>query len=335
MSNEAVSLVDVAIVNESYPVYNLATERMATLFRSQGYSVAESAQADMWSLQSKKVYLSAIFTWHLPRLCHDARLLRQRGIPLEMGGPAVTAMPVYVEQETGAKPHVGLDERFEHIPGQYKMTFTSRGCVRACPWCVVSTIEPVRVEYDDFSIPVGTNPFIGDNCILATSEQHQKMVVERMKDVRSLDINSGFDCRLFTEDHYQLYSRLHLEAWRLAFDSMGVEREFERAVGILKEHEVDYRRILVYVLIGFPGTTFEECVYRLEKARSLGCSPYPQKYAPLDRADARDYVAPGYDKKMLDTLRAYWSNPFAWRTCTWEEYLKGLPVVPAASEMIL
>lgn len=310
----------IAIINSSHPTYNLAAHHMLVQFKREGHEVYFSPRADLWSQRCDKAYFSAIFTYDLPTLVLDALNLKASGVEVEIGGPAVTAMPEYVEKMTGLKPHLGLDERFEHVPGKYKMVFTSRGCIRRCPWCIVYKVEPNRVEYDDFPIPIGQNPYIGDNCILATSWEHQKLVVERMKDVRSLDINSGFDCRLFTEEHYQLYSKLHLEAWRLAFDSMGVEKEFERAVGILKEHDIDYRRILVYCLIGFPGTTFEECIYRLEKTRALGCSPYPQKYTPLDTVDARDYIAPGYDKEKLDMLRTYWCNPSAWRSCTWQEF---------------
>jgi len=310
----------IAVINSSAPQYNLAAHKMLVEFKRQGHEVFFSPRADMWSQQCNKAYLSAIFTWDLPGLCHDASLLNSTGIEVELGGPAVTAMPQYVEENTGMIPHIGLDERFEHIKGKFKMVFTSRGCVRKCPWCLVPKVEPVRIEYDNFSIPVGKNPYIGDNCILATSWEHQKLVVEKMKDVRALDINSGFDCRLFTEDHYQLYSQLHLECFRLAFDSIGVERDFERAVGILKKYGVDYRRIIVFVLIGFPGTTFKECVYRLEKARTLGCSPYPQRFMPLNSVDARNYVAPGYDREQLEALRLYWLNPFAWRTVTWQEF---------------
>jgi len=293
---------------------------MATKFKQEGHEVFSSPRADMWAAQCQKAYLSAIFTWNLPSLCYDVNLLKEKGVDVEVGGPAPTAMPQYVWSQTGVAPTCGLDDRFEHVPGRYKMTFTSRGCVRKCPWCIVWKIEPNQVEYDDFSIPLGKNPFIGDNCILGTTWEHQKLVVERMKDVRYLDINSGFDCRLFTEEHYHLYSQLHLECFRLAFDSMTVERDFEQAVRILKKNNVDYRRIIVYVLIGFPGTTFEECVYRLEKTRALGCSPYPQRFMPLNSIDARRYVAPGFVDEKLEALRSYWCNPFAWRTCSFEDF---------------
>ncbi|HEC60705.1 MAG TPA: hypothetical protein ENI27_00445 [bacterium] len=303
-------------------VYNLAVDKIANYYQQQGYQVLKEQAVTLFTLKSQKVFLSAIFTYDLPALIQDANLLKQAGIEIEIGGPAATAMPEYVAEKTGVTPHSGLDERFEHINGEYQMTFTSRGCIRKCPWCTVQKVEPIRVEYDDFPIPRGKNPYLADNCILATSWEHQKLVVEKLKEVRNLDINSGFDCRLFTEEHYQLYSQLHLEAWRLAFDAMEVEKAFERAVKILKNHDIDYRRILVYCLIGFPGTTFEECVYRLEKTRALGCSPYPQKYSPLNTVDARNYIAPGFEKEKLDMLRTYWCNPFVWRTCAWSQFKK-------------
>ena len=314
----------VAVINASSNVYNLAIHRIANYHRQLNDTVDiinghGLLLPDIWN--ADKYYFSAIFTWDLPGMINTINLVKGRA-EVEVGGPAATAMPQYIQSETGVIPHIGLDERFEHVAGDdYRAVFTSRGCIRKCPWCVVSKVEPIRLEYEDFPIPTGKNPFIMDNCILATSWKHQKLVVDKMKDVRRLDINSGFDCRLFFEEHYQLYSKLYLEGWRLAFDSMGVEKEFERAVGILKKHGIDYRRILVYVLIGYPGTTFEECVYRLEKTRALDCSPYPQKYAPLDMVDAGGYVAPGFDKRELDMLRTYWCNPFAWRTCSWEEFI--------------
>ena len=309
----------IAVINESAPVYNYATHKMLFKFRREGHEVFCSPRADMWSRQCDKAYLSAIFTYDLPNLCHDANLLRSSGVEIEIGGPAATAMPLYIEKETKSTVHLGLDERFEHVPGSYYMVFTSRGCRNKCLWCIVPKLEPELREYNDFPIPIGKNPWLGDNNILATSWEHQKLVVEKLKDVRNLDINSGFEASLFTEDHYQLYSRLHLECFRLAFDSMKTEAEFERAVKILKKHKVDYRRIIVFVLIGFPGTTFEEAVYRLEKTRALGCSPYPQRFIPLNLLN-RHYTAPNFDDTQLETLRTYWVNPWAWRTVPWKDY---------------
>lgn len=312
----------VAIINSSPTVYNLGADRIAEYHRQLGDEVAMTTGGalllpDVWHVD--KAYFSCIFTWDLPAMVESICKFKDRGIDIEIGGPAPTAMPQYIEKETGIKPHVGLDDRFEYVQGFFKMSFTSRGCRNNCGWCIVPKIEPEPREYRGFPVPVGKNPYLGDNNILATSWEHQEYVVERCKDVSNLDINSGFEAALFYEEHYQLYSQLHLERWRLAFDSMDVEGEIERAVGVLKEHGIRYSAISVYVLIGFPGTSMEEAMYRLEKTRDLGCTPYPQRYVPL-KSLTHKYTAPGFDDRELERLRTYWVSPNTWRSCTWEEY---------------
>jgi len=310
----------IAVINRSPGVYNLATHKMLIKYRREQNEVFFSRAADFWALRADKAFISIIFTYDLPGACQDINLLKSAGVEVEVGGPAATAMPQYIEEKTGITPHIGLDDRYEWTPGKFKMTFTSRGCRNKCPWCIVPLIEPERREYNNFLVPVGDNPSIGDNNLLATSWEHQQIVVNKLRNVHNLDINSGLEAALFTEEHYQLYSQLHLERWRFAFDSMGAERGFERAIKILKNHEIRYSNISVFVLIGFPGTTFEEAVYRLEKARTLGCSPYPQRFMPLHSVQARNYVAPGWDAEKLKALRAYWTSAFIWRSCTFEEF---------------
>ncbi|GAI28938.1 unnamed protein product, partial [marine sediment metagenome] len=59
-----------------------------------------------------------------------------------------------------------------------------------CQFCGVRKVEPVALEYDDFSLA----PIIGDNNILATSWKHQELVVNKLVNYgREIDINSGFD----------------------------------------------------------------------------------------------------------------------------------------------
>jgi hypothetical protein len=310
----------IAVINCS-SVYNLGAKKIEKYHRDRGLDqVFPSNSVNMWSLRCEKAYLSAIFTTDLNRLCEEANKLKSAGVEVEIGGPAPTAMPGYVEKQCGIKPHVRLDNRFECVKGNFSMSFTSRGCPNHCPWCIVPKIEIEAIEYHDFAIPVGNNPIISDNNILATSVEHQQLVVKRLRGVRNLDINSGFEAALFNQDSYKLYSKLELKCWRTAFDTMDVENDFVRTVNILKRHGVGYRDIIVYVLIGFPGSTFEDCVYRLEKAQELGCSPYPMLYRPINRIDSRDYVAPGFDPEQLKRLQLYWINPNAWRSCPFEEF---------------
>lgn len=316
----------IAVINNSGSVYNYATHKMRYKFRRAGHEVFFSWRSDMWSLQCDRAYLSAIFTYDLPALIQDALNLLAADVEVEMGGPAVTAMPQYVEALTGVTPHCGLDERFEHINGDnYQATFTSRGCPRRCEFCLVPRLEGRRIiEYDDFPIPKGKNPFVCDNNLLATSWEHQKLVVERLKGVRNLDINSGFDDRIFIknpEKYWQLYNELDLECWRFAYDVPEQKEAIKACADYLHSRGVDYRHIIVFCLVGGPGQTLAECIDKLSFLIKIECSPYPMRYRPLDSVN-REYTPSGWDPKVLDKIFQWAGVPWVWRTVTWEEFRK-------------
>ncbi len=178
------------------------------------------------------------------------------------------------------------------------------------------------VEYDDFNIPVGKNPFICDNNILSTSWRHQELFVDRLREVRNLDINSGFDCRIFVkkpEKYFKLYSQLHLETWRFAYD-MDDQRDILKACAdFLHTKGVDYRRINVFCLVGWPGTTFEYAREKLQYLIDIGTSPYPMRYRPLDSLEMNT-TPPGWAEKDEEKLFSYYGVPFIWKTATWEDY---------------
>lgn len=315
----------IAVINSSFPAYNLAADKMLQEFKRQGHEVFFSPRVDLWSLQADKAYLSAIFTWNLPELCHDVNLLKERSIELEIGGPAATALPQYIEEKTGVIPHIGLDERFEHIDGKFKATFTSRGCPRDCPFCLVPKLEGRRiVEYDEFPIPVGKNPYVCDNNILATSKGHQELVVSKLLGVRNLDFNSGFDDRIFIKDperYWRLFSHLKLECWRFAYDSPEQKEPIKACIDYLHSRGVDYRRIIVFCLVGYPGQTFEECRDRLQFLIDIECSPYPMRFRPLDSIE-KNITPPGWRDGLLNLLFSYYGVPFIWRSCKFEDFRK-------------
>ena len=213
----------IAVINPSFPAYNLAAHRMRVKFKNEGHDVYYSPHVDMWSRRCEKAYISVIFTWDLPAAVRDINNLLESKVEVEIGGPAVTAIPQYIVSETGITPHLGLDPRFEHIPGKYQATFTSRGCPRDCGFCIVQLVEGRKmIEYDEYPIPTGKNPYVCDNNTLATSWGHQEEMVARFKHIRNLDLNSGFDDRIFIKDpekYYNLYHQLRLEAWRFAYDN--------------------------------------------------------------------------------------------------------------------
>jgi len=191
--------------------------------------------------------------------------------------------------------------------------------------CLVPKLEGRRiVEYDSFPIPVGKNPYLCDNNILATSWGHQQLVVSKLREVRNLDINSGFDDRIFVKDpekYWQLYSELHLECVRFAYDVPEQKEAITFCSDFLHSKGVDYRHIIVFCLIGGPGSTFEESQERLQYLIDIGCSPYPQRYRPLDSVERR-YNPEGWENGSIERLFQYYGVPFIWRSCKWEDFRK-------------
>jgi len=316
----------VAIVNSSYYgmkpgdiIYNLACDKIAQYHRLRGDEVTAGPWVPMFVQECDKFYFSVVFTWDIPHMIRQARLVRTWGKEVEIGGPAATFMHKYIHTQTGIEPHLGLDDRFEHIPGDYQLTFPSRGCPHKCLFCGVKKVEPNALEYDDFPLA----PMIGDNNILATSWEHQELVVNKLVNYgREIDINSGFDVRFFQEEHKKLYSRLKLAYWRFAFDSMEVEADVRRVAAMMRANGLDRHQVTFYCLIGFPGQTEEECHYRLQTLIGLGMNPYPMRFWPLNSLN-RKYVALGWSEDLLYRMSMYYQTPYLWMSDSWENFKPG------------
>lgn len=299
------------IFNCSTKYYNRGIEALGYWLQSEGWEVEHSTiQPDLFSLNAKLFCFSAIFTWDLPRLVEWVNRVKDFG-QVWIGGPAVSAMPSYVENETGIRPVVGIDPRFEQQPGHYKMTRSSRGCPVGCSFCIVPKIDgKAMVEYPDFS----PAPVVMDDNILACSVEHQERVIERLlgQDYRAVDLNSGFEPRYFTIEAFERFRRLPLKFWRLGFDTVTEENAVREMMRLLRDAGIDSRSIRVYCLSG--NEPFENCHYRAEKIIEWGGEPHVQALIPLNALTKTPVVQRRFgwtEQKLTDFGRYY--NRWLWR----------------------
>lgn len=242
-------------------------------------------------------FLSVPFTWELQNAYQRAVWLRAEGYRVRAGGPAVNLMPDMLSGvadlggEVNALPH--------HNPDA---TFTSRGCIRRCPFCAVWRVEGELRELDDWE----PKPIVCDNNLLACSQGHFDTVIDRLKPIAGIDFNQGLDARLLTKHHADRLAELDCIV-RLAWDHIDTGNAFMAAYETLRKAHIPKSRIRVYVLIGYKDTP-EDAWFRLRTVWNLGVKPNPMRYNPLDTMVRDAYVGEHWTDDLLRQFMRYWAN---------------------------
>lgn len=248
--------------------------------------------------QNATAHISVVFSWQLQDAFQRAIWYRMQGYDVQAGGPAVKLNPSMmagvadVDGEIDALPHHNADA-----------TFTSRGCIRHCPFCAVPKIEGDLVELDDWE----PRPIVCDNNLLACSRLHFDKVIDRLKPVKDVDFNQGLDARLLSKYQAMRLAELDLYCARLAWDNSKHERQFIKAYELLRRAGVPKTKIRVYVLIGFNDTP-EDALYRLQTVKNLGSRPNPMRYQSLDSIRRNQYVGKNWTDRELKRYMRYWSR---------------------------
>lgn len=205
-------------------------------------------------------------------------------------------------------------------PGlDYAIGFTTRGCIRRCPFCVVPEKEGrLRIVGDLYSFWRPETGFrkvrLLDNNLTAAPWDHFRRVFGQLIENRLLvDFSQGLDARLICDDHARLLAKVRIwKQLRIAWDRPEDEAVVRRGIKILLRH-IPAWKVMCYVLIGF-DTMPEEDLYRIEALRGIGIDPFAM---PYDRRDP------------YQAALARWVNHKAiFNTLSWAEYarLKNVPV---------
>lgn len=272
----------IGLLNLEPKYKNLAIEKLRLYHSQSGDSVE-----DYFALSSyDKVFASSIFTFTKKTIVPQGAICGGSGFDL------TTLLPSEID---AVKPHLNFG-------------FTTRGCIRHCPFCIVPQKEGgVKVEGDLYDIWDGKAKLITlfDNNILAIPHQFEFVCRQSLNMKVTLDFNQGLDFRLLTPEIVKLLKLISHKEYRFAFDHPSYMAGVDKAIDLLQTEGIN--RCIWYVLVGF-NTTPQEDLGRINYLRERGQTVYVQRY--------------NYKRGLFYVALTRWSNQHhIFKAMTWEQFL--------------
>jgi len=245
--------LNILLVNIDSKIPNLPLMKLSSWHKAKGDTVGFNIR------DPDKVYISCIFEKN------RAQALGMPGIftsPVEIGGYGVSDVKLPEEIE-----HLCPDYSLYGI--DYSMGFTSRGCIRSCPWCIVPKVEGKIRDHAPLSEFLSHRKLILlDNNFLA-SPRWFKNLKELISRKIKINFNQGLDIRLVNQENAKFLSRVlyydwHFKERRLhfAFDVPEIENEVLMGIQMLEKAGIPRSHLMFYVLVGF-NTSYEEDLHRI------------------------------------------------------------------------
>lgn len=275
-----------------------------------------------------KIYITSLFTYSWKPV-HDAIEFYHTQFPdskITVGGIYATLMPQNIRRSYPfVKIHQGLIQEAEGVLPDYSLlknidkwkgwkksiVFTTRGCIRKCPFCVVPKIEG-GMKAPKISILPLINPdhkevVIWDNDFLASP--YAKSILEELRDGGyKVDFNQGLDARLMTEEFASILADIKSNTIHMAYDWTWEGPYIEKAIELLGSSGYRRRDLIFYVLHNFydehykKGDTPADFLKRLQDLMKWGASAYPMRFIPLDSLSRRRFVSPLWTENELEMV---------------------------------
>ncbi len=209
-----------------------------------------------------EVHVSVAFTWDMPMAERLAEAWRVLGVPVKMGGPAM--------MEPGGA----------FVPGRYLRNgyvITSRGCPNRCWFCDVPRREGNALR----ELPIADGWNVLDDNLLACSDGHINAVFDMLARQRKPpEFTGGLEARLLRPWHAERLREIRTERLYMAYDTPD-DYEPLVAAGRMLQNAGFTRaghRMCCYVLIGYPGDTFDAATKRLNDTMAAGFMPFAMLY---------------------------------------------------------
>ena len=285
-------------------------------------------QENFSDFKPEKIYITSLFTYSWKPVHEAIEFYHNQFLESEIlvGGIYATLMPDNIQTNFPfVKIHKGLVEEAEGILPAYHLlkqadkwkgwkksiVFTTRGCIRKCPFCVVPKIEGGMKE-PKFSIlplihPDHNEVVIWDNNFLASPYAKQILMELRDGGYRA-DFNQGLDARLMTEEFAGLLADIKSPSIHMAYDWPWEGPYILKAINFLADAGYRKKNLIFYVLHNFydfkyqKGDTPEDFFHRIRDLMEWGASAYPMRFIPLDSLTRSGFVSPLWTAEQLEMI---------------------------------
>lgn len=305
--------------HSSFPPLGLL--KLSTLLTKKGY---QPTGPDRYhegpnrpaSFTPDEIYVTSLFTYAW-KTVHEAVSYYRHLYPdarIMLGGLYASLLPEHAKT-CGAEIHQGLVKEVEELRPDYSLVpnwdgsiiFSSRGCIRKCPFCAVPTLEKDFVPKRSIANlihPAHTRVILWDNNFLASPYWHD-ILLEIKERKLWVDFNQGLDSRLLNDEKAKMIAAMKTLLIRTAYDSSSSKDQVKRGVELLTSKGVSARKILMYLLFNFEKDTPEDLLTRILDAMEWGVASYPMRYQPikLPYALKKDsYISPNWTEEELEMV---------------------------------
>lgn len=261
------------------------------------------------------IYITSLFTYawepvHEVIRFYSSKYKRARVV---VGGIYASLCSDHLKQTFGDRVeiHEGLVPEVEELLPDYSLVprwnasilFSTRGCIRKCPFCSVPELEPkfeARKSIKHLIYPGHKKVILWDNNILA-SPYWRGIFAELEESGVAVDFNQGLDARLLTEETALRLKKLRIPIVRLAYDSKEIKESLRESIALLNDVGIDGRRIVVYCLYGYLDTP-DDFLERIKDLITWGVVTYPMRYQQLEPCNKDSYVSPNWTREQLEMI---------------------------------
>lgn len=195
----------------------------------------------------------------------------------------------------------------------YSIIFTTRGCVRKCPFCIVPKKEGLIHNVNVAKLnPKGKYIMLLDNNFFANRTWRENIKILKAFN-QPIDFNTGIDLRLLNEEQCKALSTLKIKVIHCAWDNYKDKDIILPKLKMLCKYVKPYK-ITVYVLVGFENREIVKTdLERVLTLKEFGVNPFAMGYI--------NFEDPNYtkSKSVIDFCR-WVNNKAIFKSTPWEKY---------------